>query len=441
MRNQMHLMSFPEYLEGVHYALKQDLEQGRKSGFAGSSAIGYWQHVAKTLERGRFDGVFFADTGGIYDRYKGRADDAISYGVGWPKHDPIPILLPMCMATEHLGVAVTMSIANGLPYPAMRTLSTIDFLTDGRIGWNIVTGNSRMEYEAIGLEPLEHDARYDQADEYMDVCYALWSGIPSAAIVMNGESDVIADASRISRIDYKGKYVKSCGIPLVVPSRQGHPVLFQAGSSGRGQKFALRHADIIFSIQPDTAAMKSYVEGLVAQSHAIGRPSDPRVVFGIQVVVGSTEAEANRRREELLGRHSLEASLARLSGSLGVDLSKIDLDSPMEEWPTQASQGLVKAMSTTVGGRKLTLRDVAATWATSIGTPHIVGTPDQVADQIEEMWSVTGCYGFMVRPGTIPESIEEFVDTVVPRLQAKGVFRKEYEGKTFRENLLGESQP
>lgn len=434
---QLHLLSFPEYLEGTHYALRKDLSDGPKSGFSGSSAIRYWQKVAGTLERGCFDGIFFADTGAIYDRYKGRADESIKYGIGWPKHDPMPMLLPMSLASEHLGFAFTLSIASMPPYPAMRLISTLDFLSDGRVGWNIVTGNARMEYEAIGLEEMEHDQRYDRADEYLAICRAIWDGIPADAIVMDKASGVVADPSRIRRIDYDGKFLHSHAVPLVVPSLQGRPVLFQAGSSGRGQRFALANADVIFSIQADASAMAAYVRTLEEAARASGRADPVRVIFGLQVVVGSTEAEAQRRREELLTRFSLEASLARLSGSLGIDLNKIDLDSPMEEWPTQASQGLVKALSGMVGGRRLTLRDVAATWATSIGTPHIVGTPDRVADQMEAMWRETGCHGFNVRPGIIPDSIEEFVDTVIPRLQAKGIFRKHYAGRTFRDNILG----
>lgn len=436
MVRQMHLISFPEYLEGTHYALQADVDAGHRDGFRGSTAIKFWQKVAATLERGCFDGIFFADSGAVYDRYKGSVDPTLKYGIGWPRHDPLAILTPMAMASEHLGFAFTMSIASVLPYPAMRTLSTLDFLSDGRFGWNIVTGNARMEYEAAGMSEMDHDERYDRADEYMQICNQIWDALPADAIVMDRGNGIIADPSKVGRIDFKGKYFKSKGVPLVAPSPQGRPVLFQAGSSGRGQKFALQNADVIFSIQADTEAMKAYVDELEAAAAQMGRRDKVRVIFGIQVVVGSTEAEAKRRHEEMLGRFSLEASLARLSGSLGVDFSQYDLDTPMEEWPTQASQGLVKAMARKVGGKSLTLRDVAASWATSIGTPHIVGTPEQVAQGMIDMWTRSGAHGFNVRPATVPDSIVEFVDNVVPILQSKGVFRKHYAGKTFRENIV-----
>lgn len=437
MTDQMHLLCFPEHLEGVHHALGRNMEAAPGERYRGSETIAYWQHVARTLERGCFDGIFFADSGAIYDRYKGRADEAIKYGVGWPKHDPMPTLPLMASVTSHLGFAFTMSIASNFPYPAMRLISTLDFLSDGRVGWNIVTGNARMEYEAVGAAEMEHDARYDRADEYMEVCHALWSGIERDAIVMDRETGIVADPAKVGRVSFKGKYLSSRGVPLVVPSPQGRPVLFQAGSSGRGQQFALRHADVIFAIQPNTAGIKRYVDQLKDAARTSGRSDPVRVVVGLQVVLGSTEEEAKRRHKEMLDRFPLEASLTRLSGSLGIDFSGYDLDTPMEEWPTQASQGLVKALAGTVDGRRRTLRDVAASWATSIGTPHIIGTPEQVAEQMEAMWRESGCHGFNVRPTTIPESIDDFVDHVVPLLQRRGVFRRGYAGRTFRENLLG----
>jgi FMN-dependent oxidoreductase (nitrilotriacetate monooxygenase family) len=436
MSDQMHLLSFPEHLEGVHHALRASRADRPDERFKGRASIDYWQGVARTLERGKFDGIFFADSGAIYDRYKGRADEALKYGIGWPKHDPMPTLALMGAVTERLGFAFTQSIAAVFPYPAMRLISTLDFLTNGRVGWNIVTGNARMEYEAVGLGEMEHDARYDRADEYMEVCNALWRGIPHDAIIMDDRSGIVADPSRIGRVDFEGKYLKSRGVPLVAPSPQGRPVLFQAGSSGRGQQFALKHADVIFSIQGNTENMRRYVDALKVAAVAQGRKDPVRVIFGLQVVLGSSEAEAGRRREEMLSRYSLEASLTRLSGSLGIDFSTIDLDSPMEEWPTQASQGLVKALSSDMGGRKLTLREVAQSWATSIGTPHVVGTPEQVANEMEAMWRASGCHGFNVRPTVIPDSIEEFVDHVIPILQKRGVFRTDYRGETFRDNLL-----
>lgn len=437
MTSKMHLLSFPEHLEGTHHVLEVTKDDPEKTKFRGRIAVEYWQNVARILERGKFDGIFFADSGAIYDRYKASADDSIRYGVGWPKHDPMPTMALMGAVTEHLGFAFTQSIGGVFPYPAMRLISTMDFLTDGRVGWNIVTGNARMEYEAVGMDEMEHDTRYDRADEYMEICHALWNGFPKDAIVMDEENGIVADPARIRPVDFKGRFLSSRGVPLVLPSPQDRPVLFQAGSSGRGQRFALKHADVIFSIQGNTENMRRYVEALRSTAAETSRQEPVRVVFGLQIVLGSTEAEAKRRREEMLSRYSLEHSLTRLSGSLGIDFSTIDLDSPMEEWPTQASQGLVKALSADMGGRRLTLREVAQSWATSIGTPHVVGTPEQVAAEMETMWRESGCHGFNVRPTTIPDSMEEFVDTVVPILQKRGVFRTEYEGTTFRDNLLG----
>jgi alkanesulfonate monooxygenase SsuD/methylene tetrahydromethanopterin reductase-like flavin-dependent oxidoreductase (luciferase family) len=224
-------------------------------------------------------------------------------------------------------------------------------------------------------------------------------------------------------------------VPPALPSRQGHPVLFQAGSSGRGQRFALKNADVVFAIQPHMSGMKTFMQqlqGAAREAQAVL----PKVTFGVQPIIGGTEAEAKRRLEELIARIPLEASLARLSGSLGVDFSQMELDLPLEEQQTQASQGLMKAMSASFDNKRFTLREAAIRWGLAVGMPQLVGTPEQVADQLEAIWRETGCHGFNVTPTITPSSVEEFVDEVVPILQRRGVFRTAYAAETFRDNLL-----
>jgi alkanesulfonate monooxygenase SsuD/methylene tetrahydromethanopterin reductase-like flavin-dependent oxidoreductase (luciferase family) len=211
-------------------------------------------------------------------------------------------------------------------------------------------------------------------------------------------------------------------------------VLFQAGQSGKGRAFALRHADIVFAIQPTIPRMKRFMTDFAAQAERAGRPA-PKVSLGIQVILGGTQEEAVARRERLEARIPIEAALARLSGTLGVDFDGYDLDRPLEEIPTEASQGLMKAMSGGAEDHAFTLREAATRYGLSIGQPQIVGTPEQVADQMEHIWRETGCHAFNISPEIMPASVEDFVDHVVPILQARGIYRTEYDGNTFRENL------
>jgi alkanesulfonate monooxygenase SsuD/methylene tetrahydromethanopterin reductase-like flavin-dependent oxidoreductase (luciferase family) len=203
-------------------------------------------------------------------------------------------------------------------------------------------------------------------------------------------------------------------------------------------QFAMKHAEVIFAIQAHLPGMLKTMEQLKAAAATHGHPGDLKVILGLQPIVRSTEAEARQRAEQLIERIPLDATLARLSGIVGVDLSQLDPDKPLVEMETQASRGLMAVfMSGAADGKTLTLREAAEKWALSVGIPQILGTPEQVADEIERIWKATGCYGFNLSPTTNPDSVEDFVDSVVPILQRRGIFRTEYEGQSFRENLMG----
>lgn len=431
MAQRIHLVSFLINSPINHTILSWADERDNRLQALGDMKL--WQELGRTLERGRFDAIFFADTPGVFDRYKDRLDESLRYGVCWPTHDPVPLLGIVGAATEHLGLTATVSTGPHHPYALVRSLSTLDYLTKGRVGWNIVTGHLRGEHRAYGLPQLEHDQRYDRAEEYMEVCYQLWDSVADDAIIGDKASGVFADPEKIRILDHAGEYFR-CNTPGPTwPSKQRRPVLFQAGSSGRGQQFAMKHADVVFAIQPNLATMKRFIagfRGLAAESG--GR--EPGVTFGIQPIIGGTEEEARGRLNSLIERMPLEASIARLSGSLGVDFSGMELDQPLEELQTQGSQGLMKAFSRAEGER-LTLRDVAVRWGMAVGMPQLIGSPEQVADQIETIWRETGCHGFNVTPHVMPSSVEDFVDQVVPILQKRGIYRTEYEGETLRENL------
>lgn len=434
MSQQMHLISFLINSPINHTILSWADPADERLDALGS--LQNWQDLARTLERGCFDAVFFADTPGIYDHYKDRVDESLRYGVCWPPHDPTVLLSAMAAATSHLGLAVTMSLSAIPPYTAVRTLSTLDYLSGGRIGWNVVTGHLRGEYRAMGLDQLEHDERYDRADEYMDVCYKLWNGIKPGAILMDRQTGQFADPDKVDRINHEGKYFRCRGVPPTLPSAQGHPVIFQAGSSGRGQKFAVKHAEAMFSIQPHEEGMRRYMAQVREAAESQGRKEPVRVTFGVQPIIGGTEEEARRRYDDMVASVPVDAALARLSGSLGVDFSKFDLDKPMEELETQASRGMMAAMAASVGDRRYTLREVAALWGTAVGMMPVIGTPEQIADRLESTWRDTGCTGFNITPTLNNQSVRDFVDEVVPLLQRKGVYRTEYTATTLRGNLM-----
>ncbi len=435
MPQQMHLMQMLIHTASTHTMLgwADPLDQQ----LDGLQDFGYWQGLARTLERGCFDGVFYADSPATHAVYKGSWEPSVEYGASWPNHDPMPLVAVMAAATQHLGIGVTLSTSGSTPYLATRRLTTLNYLSRGRVGWNIVTGFSNAEHMANGMgTQMPHDERYDYADEFMAICYALWDAVPPEAILRDPVSGRFADPKRVRQIDFKGKYLSCKAVGPILPSAHGRPMLFQAGSSGRGMKFALDHAEVVFAIQPHVAGMKKSMAQLhdAATSHGQGR--NPKMLFGLQPIVRSTEAEAKQREQELRQRIPLDATLARMCGVFGIDLSTMDPDKPLAEMETQASRGLLAASTSGADGKQVTLRDAAKRWELSVSIPQLVGTPEQVATQMESIWRDTGCYGFNLSPTTNPDSVDDFVDQVVPLLQKRGIFRSAYEGESFRDNLM-----
>ena len=435
MSNKMHLMQMLIHTACTHTLLGWADPKDKQ--LDGLQDLAYWQNLARTLERGKFDGVFFADSPATHAVYKSSVVPSVQYGASWPNHDPMPLVAVMAAATKHLGIGVTLSTTGTTPYLATRRISTLNYLSRGRVGWNIVSGFSNAEHMANGMGvQMAHDERYDQADEFMAICYELWNSVPRDAILKNTTTGQFADPAKIKQVNFKGKYLSCKAVAPVLPSDYGLPLLFQAGSSGRGMKFAMDHAEVIFAIQGHVTGMKKSMEQLRAASNEHGKGSEPKVLYGLQPIVRSTELEAKQRAEELKERIPLDAILARLSGVFGIDLSKFDPEMPLSEMDTQASRGLMSATLTAADGKAVTLRAAAAQWALSVAIPQVIGTPEQVAKEIEHAWRETGCYGFNLSPTTNPDSVDDFVDQVVPILQKRGVYRTEYEGETFRQNLM-----
>lgn len=390
----------------------------------------YWADLGQLLERGFFDGIFFADTLASSDSY---AWETIEAG-GAPRPDPWALLPLIANATTHLGLAATLSTLGTPPFIAVRKIGSVDNLSGGRVAWNVVTSYLESDFEALGQLQTGHDERYDQADEFLDICYRLWDAFPREALIRDKKSGRYVDSARMKLVEFAGKYHSCRAYPAMVCSEQGRPLIFQAGASPRGMQFAVSHADACFALQPRTA-MRSYVDNLEAAAKTVGRPH-PKAFFGVQPFIGSTQAEAEARIAELEARVPIGTALNRLGGLLGRNFTEDDLDKPIEVTETQASQGWMAAIAHVSAGEAPTLRELALHFAISPMTPRIVGTPEQVADTLEEWWRDTGCYGFTIVPQVLTDSIEVFAEHVVPILQKRGVMRREYAGTTYRENLL-----
>jgi FMN-dependent oxidoreductase (nitrilotriacetate monooxygenase family) len=379
--------------------------------------------------------VFFADFNYIFDGYQGTPDMALRYATQTPMHDPVPLLSWMAAATSRIGLATTLAVSQLHPYYVARLFATLDHLTRGRIGWNVVTYANPHETTKGYDETSDHDERYNRAEEFLEVCNKLWHSWDDDALVMDREAGVFADPTKIHRLHHDGRFFRSRGPLHVTPSPQRRPVIIQAGASGRGRDFAARHAEVIFAIQPFVEGARAYYTDVKNRMVTLGRqPDECKILFGVQIFVAET-AQAARDKQTL---HNslvpLEGAIAHLSGALNTDLSHLPLDTIIEPFQATRSQGVID-MYTRVAGRKLTLREMALRHGQSVGFPQIVGTPAQVADQLEAYYQEAGGDGFMLTMAYTPGAIEEFVALVVPELQKRGRMRTAYHGTTLRDLL------
>lgn len=403
----------------------------------------YWIELAKLLEKGKFDAVFLADVLGTYDVYNGSRDAALRNAVQSPVNDPLLIVPLMSSVTKHLSFGVTASVSHEHPYTFARRMSTLDHLTKGRIGWNVVTSYLKSAALNIGLEDqMNHDQRYDFAAEYLEVCYKLWEGSwEDGAVVRDKEAKVYTDPSKVHDIRHEGEYFKVPGAHLSEPSPQRTPVLFQAGASPRGREFAAKHAESVFTAGPTTQVVKKGVAALRERIEANGRnPEDVIVYTTFTAIVGKTEAEAQAKYEELKSYVSYEGALALLGGWTGIDFSGYNPDDTLEYIQSNAMQSAVEVFTRADPDRKWTIRELATFVGIGGRGPVAVGTPEQIADEIEYWVEETGVDGFNLAYTLAPGSFEDFVELVVPVLQERGLVQKEYADGTYREKIYGEGQ-
>jgi FMN-dependent oxidoreductase (nitrilotriacetate monooxygenase family) len=398
--------------------------------------LDHWVDLAKTLERGKFDAIFFADVVGLYAPYRGDERKYFEAGLQVPSNDPSVLASAIAYATEHLGIAFTASILQEHPFNFARRISTLDHASRGRIAWNIVTNylpNASRNFGLDGLTP--HDERYAWADEYVDVTYKLWEGSwEEDALRQDADSGVHADYDKVHRIHHEGPRYRVEGPHLVSPSPQRTPLLFQAGASEAGRTFAAKNAEAVFIQSPNPASAARDTSDIRARAVAHGRQAhDLKFFQGLLVVPGSTEEEASRLAAELDEWVDYDAQLSHMSGAVGIDLGHEDLDTPVGELRTEGVQSIVGWIKDLVPDRPATLRDVAHYTATN---SRIVGTPEQIADALA-VWQAAGIDGVNLVNAEIPGSYDEFVDHVVPVLQQRGLARTEYAEGTLRHKLFG----
>jgi FMN-dependent oxidoreductase (nitrilotriacetate monooxygenase family) len=403
--------------------------------------LAYWTELATLLEKGRFDGIFLADVLGTYDVYGGTNEAAIRNGAQIPVADPLLVIPAMAYVTEHLGFGVTAGTAYEHPYPFARRMSTLDHLTKGRVGWNVVTGYLPSAARNMGNEDqLEHDDRYDYADEYLEVLYKLWEGSwEDDAVVRDTESGVFTDPSKVHSIEHSGKHFQVPGIHLSEPSPQRSPVIYQAGASSRGIAFAAGNAEAIFVAASTKAVLKGIVVKLRDALEAAGRDRYSAKIYTLlTIITDETSEKAQAKYLDYLSYASEEGALVFMSGWMGVDLSEFDLDEPIGNVKSNAIQSAVaNFQAANHDGSEWTVGDIARAGAIGGLGPFIVGSGVQIADQLEEWAEETDVDGFNLAYAITPGTFEDVVTWVVPELQKRGVYPTEYTEGTLRQKLHG----
>jgi long-chain alkane monooxygenase len=403
--------------------------------------LSYWTELAKLLERGKFDGLFIADVLGTYDVYGGSNEAALRNGAQVPVSDPLLLVSAMAAVTENLGFGITAGTAYEHPYPFARRLSTLDHLTKGRVGWNVVTGYLPSAARNMGHDDqVEHDERYNIADEYLEVLYKLWEGSwEDDAVVRDRETGVFTDPAKVHEIRHSGKNFTVPGIHIAEPSPQRTPVIFQAGASGRGVQFAAENAEAIFVGSPTKTILKATVSKIRDALEAAGRDRYSAKIYQlVTVITDETPEKAQAKHEDYQQYASVEGALVFLSGWMGIDLSGYDLDAPIGEVKSNAIQSAVANFQAAAeDGSEWTVRDIAA-WAGigGLGT-RIVGSGSEVADQLQSWVEETDVDGFNLAYAITPGSFEDIVEFVIPELQKRDAYPTDYTPGTLRNKLHG----
>lgn len=388
--------------------------------------LDFWIRHARMLEIAGFDAMFFADVAGVYDVFDGSGATAIREGMQYPMLDPLLAVSALAAVTERIGFGVTASVSYEQPYLLARRFATLDHLTRGRIAWNIVTSYQRSATENLGLGDLvPHDERYDRADEFMDVVYALWEGtFAPGALVADAAAGVYLDPERVHGAGHEGRWFSVPGPGLTLPGPQGTPFLFQAGSSPRGLEFAARHAEALFFSGTTPENVRRLTDALPAHLERAGRPRDAvRTVTSVTVVAADTDDAARARLDDYARHVDEDAALALFAGWTGLDLAALSPDDVLQDVPIEGNRSALQSFTSMDPDRAWTVRDLAAFMAIGARGPVIVGSGRTVADELERWMSEAGVDGFNVDYALRGVDLPAFAEHVSPVLRERGHLR------------------
>ena len=397
--------------------------------------LSYWTDLAKTLEQGLFDGLFIADITGVYDVYQNGIDLTLKESIQLPSHDPSTLISAMAAVTQNLGFGVTVNLSYETPYQFARRFASLDHLTQGRIGWNIVTGYLDSAERLIGQKGLkDHDLRYEQAEEFLELCYKFWEGSwENDAVQKDKQKRIFTDPEKVHQINHQGRFYQSQGVFQVSPSPQRTPVLFQAGASPRGLAFSTRHAECVFIGGDQPAKIKQQVDKIRELAVQQGRnPEDIKIFVGITVVTAENDELAQEKLAEYARYASPEAGLAHFSSSVGIDLSKYADD---EAIPYQQTNSIA-SVNNKFKENQITPNDLKAQHQLGGRYPLIVGSGKTIAEKLIQLIDETGIDGFNLTRTVAPESHHDFIRFVIPELQQRGRFKTKYENGSLRNKIF-----
>jgi FMN-dependent oxidoreductase (nitrilotriacetate monooxygenase family) len=410
--------------------------------------VEFYEQIARIAERGLLDMLFSGDSTGVPDSFEGAMDAGVHWGVSWPRQDMNPLFVAMSRVSKHIGFGLTYASTFMHPYYMARLFNSLDHVTNGRIAFNVITSTRRSDAANYGFDELmEHGERYDRMEEFIDVCKLLWDSVAADAMVWNHGSGQVGDATKIRAIGHEGKFFKVRGPLNTPPSPQGRPVLLQAGASPRGIRASAHVADHIFGGERPLVRQIQQRADLDAALIAAGRdPEKVGIYWATPVIIADTEAAARRRRETLLKLVPREGMAAHMSYNMGYDLAKLPdrfriKDLNEEIAATGASPvGFMFTVGVLVGHDSVITRDDFLEHCARAATSYdntVAGTASQVADYLEERFEATGSRGgFMLgHPVAMPGDLIDIVDLLVPELQRRGRYRREYRGRTLRENM------
>jgi FMN-dependent oxidoreductase (nitrilotriacetate monooxygenase family) len=400
----------------------------------------YYQEIARILEAGKFHMAFFDDRLAMPDRYGSDHAHTVEYGIRATKMDPLIVLMTMGAVTSKLGLASTCSTTYFEPFDVARRFATLDLMTNGRAAWNVVTSVNDGEAQNMGREEhLAHDLRYDKADEFMEVVLGHWDTWDDGSIIIDKKTGRYADPTKVKRLDHKGKYFTSRG-PFTVPrSPQGNPVIIQAGASGRGQRFAGRWGEVIFAAARNTEMGKEGCKAVKDEAARLGRNPDHISICNILMpVVGATKAEAEDKMATI-SKLPLEIdALSLLAEALNFDFASKGIDEPFTTAELKGMTGMLGIRDGVLkrsGKANPSARDFIEFSGRGQTDSAVVGGPNELADYMEEMFVNHGCDGFVVAATHVPGAYADFVRHVIPEVQRRGLYHKDYAGATLRENL------